>query len=140
MKSFREPGLTRASGFADQGTEEDADPLCRTLLHRHLAAAMETWRLLQRNGVDEYSELTLNFFYETPEEEKALALLTHLKAETDYELDIACKGFLRKRWRVSGTTPASSLTLNLLNDWVRHMVLAGARFGCGFLGWSAGLP
>ncbi|MFP4475762.1 MAG: ribonuclease E inhibitor RraB [Desulfatibacillaceae bacterium] len=109
------------------------------ILKRHLLTNLETWRLLQRNGVDEYSEVRLNFFFYTSEEEAANALYDYLQSETEYDLEMEKKGLLKKTWRISGATQPTAISLIILNDWVRWMVSAGARHNCEFHGWGTGI-
>lgn len=103
-----------------------------------------TWAALQEHGVDEASELRLDFFYVAPGQGEAEALGEFLRRETDYEVDVHTikKGMLsKKQWSVTGSTQPTRVSLDILNQWVGWMVAAGAENGgCEFDGWGAQAP
>ena len=46
----------------------------------------------------------------------------------------------KRQWSVTGTTKPTT-SLDILNQWVQRMVVAGAQNGgCDFDGWGAGVP
>ena len=106
-------------------------------LRQQLAMNRETWKKLQEHGVDETTELRLDFFYDGPGEAEANELAAFLRAETDYEVAVDPE----EGWAVNGTTRATTISLEILDDWVRWMVAAGAEHGgCEFDGWGAQVP
>ena len=110
-------------------------------LSLQLSMNPQTWEALQGCGVDESSELSLEFSYAAPGEEQAEALVAYVRAETDYQIDTRSnkKGLLAKRtWMVVGQTQPTRVSLDVLNDWVAWMVATGAQHGgCEFDGWGA---
>ena len=103
-------------------------------LQEQLAMNEQTWSTLQENGVDDSTELSLDFAYDAPGETEAEALATHLRAETDYEVSV------EDGW-VSGSTKPMRVSREILDQWVERMVAAGAEHGpCQFDGWGAELP
>ena len=56
------------------------------ILQSQLAMNAKTWQALQHHGVDEETEVRLDFFYEAPDLDSANELATFLTAETDYEV------------------------------------------------------
>jgi len=91
----------------------------------------ETWRALCRLGVDEGSELALEFVYESGGAESDAELAAHLRQTTDYTVDLDDSG-------VSGETRPMALGRELLDNWVREMICAGHDHGgCAFGGWTA---
>lgn len=113
-------------------------------LTRQLAMNPRTWAALQEHGVDEATELRLDFFYAAPDEAAAASLAAFLRDETDYDVtvDAVKKGMLsRKQWSVGGSTQPTRLSAEILDQWVEWMVAAGAQAGeCVFDGWGAQVP
>jgi hypothetical protein len=113
-------------------------------LEHQVRMTPKTWEALQEHGVNESSELRLEFFYRAPGEEAANGLVEFLRSETDYEVVAGSqkKGMLAKRaWNVAGATQPTAVSLAILNEWVTWMVEAGAEHGpCEFDGWGAHAP
>lgn len=102
-----------------------------------------TWPKLQDQGVTEQTPLRLDFLYDTPGRTEAEQLLMFLRAETDYRarLDRGPRNIFRGRpWVVRGQTSEMTVSLDILNAWVRRMVGSGAAHGwCQFVGWGVEL-
>ncbi len=114
----------------------------RTLAHQ-LEMNQQTWTTLQEHGVDENTRLRLEFFYFAPDRSGGEALASFLRDETDCEVEVTSKreGILAKTLMVIGKTQPTTVSLDILNEWVRSMVLAGAEKGpCEFDGWGAEVP
>ncbi|MDO9352954.1 MAG: ribonuclease E inhibitor RraB [Solirubrobacteraceae bacterium] len=109
---------------------------------RQAAMTPQTWAVLQEHGVDSDTELKLDFFYDAPTEERATELVAFLRLETDYEVDVDfAQSAERRTWSVVGTTHPTAVTKEILQEWVRWMIAAGAEYGeCRFDGWGASLP
>jgi len=87
-----------------------------------------TWKAMTHGGVTKATELNLDFAYAAPGEQAANHLTAFLQSETDYNvLATSTKKFapFRKTWSVTGRTKATTLSLGVLNEWVRWMVFAG---------------
>jgi hypothetical protein len=101
----------------------------------------QTWAALQEHGIGESSDLRLDFFYVAAGQVEAEALGEFLRDETDYHVDVhgIKKGMLsKKQWSVKGSTQPTTVSLDILNQWVTWMVAAGAEHGgCEFDGWGA---
>ncbi len=101
------------------------------VLTQQLAMNKATWAELQRNGVTEETQLSLDFFYEAPDNESAEALTQFLRDETDYDVR-------HDNSSVSGSTQDTTVSQEILDEWVTWMVLAGHEKGrCKFDGWGA---
>ena len=98
----------------------------------------QTWAALQRHSVTEQTELRLDFSYNAPNRKSAEQLYAFLGQETDYEVRIESDGgLLRKKWRIEGSTQAMTISPQILDEWVRWMVIAGKENGtCDFDGWG----
>ena len=106
------------------------------VLARQLAMNAQTWEALQRYGVDESTELVLDFFYVAPSEHAAWELAAFLKAQTDYTIMVSTGPY-----GVKGSTQPTAVSLEILDEWVDWMVSAGAEHGeCEFDGWGAQVP
>ncbi len=102
------------------------------LLDSQLAMTKATWERLAAHGVTESAELALDFSYRVPCYERANEFKRFLEDETDYTVHVVA---VEERWRVSGTTRPTKVTLAILEEWVDWMVDAGSRFDCSFDGW-----
>jgi hypothetical protein len=104
---------------------------------------VSTWRMLQDRGVTEASMLQLDFTFDAPGQAEADRLVRFLQRETDYQAETARvdRGGLRRRgWIAKGQTGATTISLDILDDWVQWMVTAGALHGaCRFDGWGTQL-
>lgn len=109
---------------------------------RQLAMVPQTWAVLGEHGIDADSEIQLDFFFDAPSEAAAVELIAFLRLETDYDVDVDFTGQGETRaWQVVGSTHPTTLSKEILQDWVRWMIAAGAQYGaCQFDGWGAGLP
>jgi hypothetical protein len=116
------------------------DWLQETIAHQ-IRMNRETWAALQAHGVDEDTELKLDFFYFAPGETEAQKLAAFLYDETDYDVEAKPPSGDVQSWMVVGTTQPTTLTPGILDEWVQWMVVAGARNGgCEFDGWGAEVP
>jgi len=98
----------------------------------------ETWAALQKHGVTEDSQLRLDFFYNAPNRRAAEALVALLQEQTDYDVHAVSTGSLiHRRWRVEGATQSTSVSAEILDQWVTWMVAAGREQACEFDGWGA---
>ena len=94
----------------------------------------ETWTTLLRHGVTEATELRLEFTYDAPDAHAAEILVSFLRQETDY--DVKSEGDV-----VNGTTQRTTISPEILDEWVSWMVAAGHEYGyCKFDGWRTMLP
>lgn len=105
-------------------------------LKKQVSMNTETWETLQHKGVTEDTEVQLDFFYDSPSKEKA-EQLQELLNEYDYEVLIAQSGsFLKRRWLVSGKTSKTTISLQILDQWVHWMITAGKQHDSDFDGWG----
>lgn len=106
-------------------------------LARQLEMTPQTWSQLREAGVDEATELALEFAYDAPGQEEAQRLADFLAAETDYEVAAGDSD----GWEVVGKTKPEPVNEEKLRGWVEWMVTAGAERGpCKFDGWGAEVP
>ena len=104
------------------------------VLTRQLAMNRQTWATLQAHGVTEETELQLDFMYKAADRDKADELAGFLRAETDYSVTADDTS-------VSGNTQAASVSAEILDQWVKWMVVAGHEHGrCEFDGWGTAVP
>jgi regulator of ribonuclease activity B len=97
----------------------------------------QTWAALQQHGVTEQSELRLDFSYNAPSRDDANGLRALLQEQTDYDVRVESGGsFLRRKWRVEGTTQKTAISPAILDQWVTWMVTAGKEPSCDFDGWG----
>ena len=97
----------------------------------------QTWAALQGHGVTEETELRLDFCYLAPSSEAAEVLSNFLVQETDYDIRIESDdSVVRGQWRLEGSTQATKISAEILDEWVTWMVIAGKEQACDFDGWG----
>ena len=102
-----------------------------------------TWSQLQEHGVNDETELRLDFLFVAPGQHQAEALAGAIRARTDYDVEAGTlrQGLLgRKTWTVNGTTQPTPVSLAVLDEWVTRMVEWGDAHSCEFDGWGAQVP
>ena len=98
------------------------------VIARQLQLNRRRWAVIQSDA-DARDEMQLFFAYAAHDAEKADELAGYFRAETDYDVRSGDDA-------VTGTTTAAVLSLQLLDDWVRWMVLTGYDHGrCRFEDW-----
>jgi hypothetical protein len=116
---------------------QNLDDRYRRLLAEQLVMNEETWSTLVRHGVTEATELRLDFAYAAPDQARAESLESLLKAQTDYDVRIeSSRDLLGKGWAVVGSTRPTSVSHEILDQWVDWMVTAGLHQNCEFDGWG----
>ncbi len=116
---------------------DSRDERYRELLSKQLAMNEQTWRTLQGHGVTPASEVRLDFAYRAPNRAAAEGLKSLLEDQTDYSVTVQSSGaLLRRVWTVSGSTQPTTISPDILNQWVDWMVTAGLERDCEFDGWG----
>ena len=101
------------------------------VLAREVAENARTWEALERLGVRDGAELTLEFAYESGGPTSDRVLAEYLRDENGYEVEVDPEG-------ITGWTPPFPVSPAVLDEWVTRMVLAGREHGgCAFGGWTA---
>ena len=95
-----------------------------------------TFRQLQEMGLEANTRASLDFFYDAPDDSAASQLEAYLRSETTYAVECRRQQFENDTWLVTGSTPPTQISLETLDQWVRWMVLAGAKYECEFDGWG----
>ncbi len=113
------------------------------VLASQLEMTGKTWATLQKEGIEESEQRSVDYFFDAPDESRAQALATALEAQGAPPADVTSQrvGFIRKKvvWSVSGTTAPLSMSLDSLRDWVTDMVELGATHDTPFDGWGTEL-
>ena len=116
---------------------DSLDDRYRRLLAKQLVMNEQTWSTLVTRGVNESTELRLDFAYAAPDRSSAESLESVLKEQTDYDVRIQSSGnLLRKTWAVVGSTRPTQVSHEILDQWVDWMVTAGLHQNCEFDGWG----
>jgi Regulator of ribonuclease activity B len=114
-----------------------------TLLASQLAMNRTTWSTLVEQGVDETTMLILDFAFNSPGRREAEALVEFVTKSTDYDVLAEALGVnapAQQDWVVTGQTQPTTLSLDVIDQWVRWMVAAGSANSCDFDGWGAFVP
>lgn len=105
-------------------------------LKEQLAMKAEAWQALLRNGLKPDTQLRLDFFFHSPDEKKAKGL-KELLEEYDYEVSITeGEPISECNWQVSGRTVSTTLSLEIIDQWVKWMIAAGKEYDSEFDGWG----
>jgi hypothetical protein len=116
----------------------DLDDRYRRLLAKQLVMNEGTWAALQAHGVTEVTLLCLDFAFVAPSRANAEALQRVLVDQTEYAVEVKSAGGLwSKRWSVTGSTKLTTISADILDQWVTWMVTAGIHENCDFDGWGA---
>jgi regulator of RNase E activity RraB len=107
----------------------------RLNLARQLAMNEKTWARLLELGITGETEVQLDFLYYASNE-AAAALQAFLKDETDYEVDVHPETGSSGQWIISGRTQKTTISKEILDQWVEWMVAAGFEHQCEFDGWG----
>lgn len=104
------------------------------VIARELAQNAQTWEALERLGVAEGSPLEVEFCYESAGPAADGKLAAFLRGEGGCTVEVEADG-------VTGEARLPEATRELLDEWVRKMVVAGYEHGgCMFDGWTATVP
>lgn len=107
------------------------------LLAKHLASNEQVWIALQEIGISDKTVLRLDFRYFASSEECAQQLISFLRAETDYDVELRLDFSPEGQWLIAGHTQETKVTKEILDHWVGWMAATGLARGCVFDGWSA---
>jgi hypothetical protein len=112
-------------------------------LERQLEMTDSTWSELRASGVAQNDRLSLEFYFNCPDERQAAALAASLEPFVDeVKVLTSREGVFRRRerWSVAGFTKPISMSLPSLRSWVGEMVQLGAAHHCEFDGWGTEVP
>ncbi|EMK3307615.1 hypothetical protein V9653_004181 [Vibrio vulnificus] len=103
-------------------------------LESQLNMLNETWDSLISNGVNNETELVLEFSHLCPNKASAIQLNDALE---NYESLIRSEGFINRSWFVEGYSHPTTVTKDILAQWLDFMVTKGWEFQCTFDGFGA---
>lgn len=113
-----------------------SDSALKSSLAKQSEMNSQTLAQLKNYGVNSDSELKLEFFFYTNEQDKASNLAIDLKA-LDYEIETVNKAVGdEKLWIVSGWTTKIKMDINSVTDWTTKMCNLGFEHDCDFDGWG----
>jgi regulator of ribonuclease activity B len=115
----------------------NSDDKYESTLAKQLAMNERTWVALQNHGITQTTLLRLDFLYYCPSESSAQQLAAFLEDETDYEVEMRADRDTKGKWVVEGQTQETSVSREILDQWVEWMVAAGFDHECVFDGWGA---
>ena len=107
------------------------------LLAKHLASNEQVWLALQVIGISDKTVLQLDFQYFASSEECAQQLISFLRAETDYDVELRLDFSPKGQWLIAGHTQKTTVSKEVLDHWVDWMAAKGLDHGCVFDGWGA---
>jgi hypothetical protein len=112
-------------------------------LEEWLKISNDQWEQLLGFGVEDGTELDLDYSFSTEAEESARAFATAFQQRYGTQPEVR---FLEADdigpaiWAIHGTTPPTPSSLAFLNSWVEDLVRLGAMHNCLFEGWGTYPP
>jgi hypothetical protein len=103
-------------------------------LRRQLEKTRGTYLMMLDSGFDRDVPVRLRFAYRPVPEEPARALAEHLRAHTNFQVELQVDA---DGWMVHGFTRPRLLTAASLGRFVHWMCRTGFRHDCLFDGWGA---
>ncbi len=95
-----------------------------------------TWSKFLENGLTDDKEITLEFLYVAPNKKAAKNLNEALEY---YDSFVRSEGFIKKRWLVSGQSYPTTVTKDILAQWLDYMIALGWDHECEFDGFGASI-
>lgn len=108
-----------------------------TNLNHQLDMLDVTWEQFVANGVDNNSELILDFMYLALNKKAAFSLSNALE---DYQTETKSEGLFKKKWSVEGVTHPTNVSKDILVQWLEFMISKGWEYDCEFDGFGALMP
>ena len=108
----------------------------RSKLAKQLAMNEMTLARLRELGLTDETEVQLDFLYYASNESDAEGLRAFLIDETDYEVEVHPQTDGSGQWVVSGHTQKTTISKEILDEWVNWLVAAGFDHECEFDGWG----
>lgn len=93
----------------------------------------QTLGVLSQHGVNQQSELKLDYSFYTNKKEKAEELNSELKTKKYETSDIIKEN---RYWRIQGWTLKIKMDNNSIDNWTNEMCLLGYKHDCEFDGWG----
>ncbi|QDL54896.1 hypothetical protein [Rhodoferax aquaticus] len=103
----------------------------------HLVRTAAVWTRLSELGTTEESLVNFDFSFSAPSKAAVEALKETLST---YPIEVQSRGFLKKRYTVTGSTGAIAWNEAQLLKWVDYLIQAGQDANCKFEGCGANAP
>ena len=95
----------------------------------------DTLLQLGKYGVDNDSQLRLEYFFYTNEQDKASNLAIEL-SKLGYEVTVDISEGNKDQWVITGWTTKMQMDLNTVTGWTNQMCKLGYDNDCDFDGWG----
>lgn len=114
------------------------DKRAQRIINQQLAMAIVTLGAMRQAGLMPDREIQLDFSFNAPHEEAAKALAKDLASKDCLSLSVERAGrFLSRKHTVSGKSHPTVVTAEILDQWIRWMVVQGLAHNCEFDGFGA---
>jgi hypothetical protein len=111
------------------------------IISSQLAMNPQTLAALLDAGLRPDDEVHLDFVFLAPDEKRAVVLKSHLEQSDCLDVTVQKRGGLLSRsFEVTGRSLPTTVSVELLDEWVKWMVVQGMERDCEFDGWGALLP
>ncbi len=101
----------------------------------------QTLASLWEQGLDPEAVVQLDFFFVAPNRDRAVALKSFLERNDCLDVEISRRSrFLSKECDVTGKSKPTTVDAEILDEWVRWMVVQGVFMDCEFDGWGTFVP
>ena len=96
---------------------------------------------LREVGLRDDSVVQLDFFFFAPDVKSARSLKAHLERNECLDVEVIKQGwFLWRSFAVEGKSHPTTLSIELLSEWVTWMTVQGVVHNCEFDGWGTEVP
>lgn len=111
------------------------------VISKQLAMNRQTFSQLRQAGLEPDDVVQLDFFFVAPDEKCAVALKSFLEQNDCLNVSVERRGgLLSRKFDVAGQSLPTTVSIELLDEWVEWMVAQGLERACEFDGWGALVP
>lgn len=111
------------------------------IIARQLAMNAQTLAALQQAGLTPDTVVQLDFTFVAPSRDAGAALKSHLEQNDCLGVELRKRpGLFSKKVEVVGKSQPTTVDAEILDQWVRWMVVQGISLDCDFDGWGTFVP
>ena len=122
----------------DAGLSDEQRRRVDDILAVQIAMNRQTYAMLQESGLQDDTVVRLDFTFVAPDRSTATALKSFLDKNDCVTVEVVPGS--AGEFEVTGQSLPTTLTLDLLDQWVSWMVEQGVARDCEFDGWGALVP
>jgi regulator of RNase E activity RraB len=111
------------------------------IIAKQLAMNAQSLSALQQAGLKPDTVVQLDFTFVAPSRDAGAALKAHLEENDCLDVELRKRpGLFSRKADVVGKSQPTTVDAEILDQWVRWMVVQGVSHGCDFDGWGTFVP